>query len=399
LDKISTTDQIEINRSKVDENASDSCTRSGAFALLLSLALFSTIPYWLQTRDDAVLGRYISLRLSLATAVDQLDDSVNWKNFKASNKEAESMSIAQLLKARVSTSLSGPSPTASNVNPPATSDSKPQPPIATLRPAPPTNLNVNADIFEIRQVADFLTKLDDSELLTVSRQASGYFNYSIYRWAYKRNSLFAQNLASPGQTVVIGNVEGEQSQPENFVPPVGKGLLENLTVRDVRELAQFELPNISSTIKLGRIEDTNVELTPGSLPRNLYAATLSAEVLLFFVIMYFGAFSREAVSSVAFPSPGTLFSAFTRPFWTLVVFLLAIWTPFLASLGVLIGAWQVTTLSRKLQLILCSVLIGLAVLSIQTILQQKGYFEGLKVNIHARRQPQDTPLPPESEKN
>ena len=41
---------------KVDMAAAESCRRSGTFALLLTLALFAGIPYWLQRPKEAALG-------------------------------------------------------------------------------------------------------------------------------------------------------------------------------------------------------------------------------------------------------------------------------------------------------------------------------------------------------
>jgi len=63
-------------------------------------------------------------------------------------------------------------------------------------------------------------------------------------------------------------------------------------------------------------------------------------VLLAFVLVYFGAFAREAVSSPNFPTPGTLFSAFSGSRWSLLVLLLALWGPFAASVAVAIASRQ-----------------------------------------------------------
>ncbi len=59
------------------------------------------IPYWLHRAEQVALLNYVALRLSLEGAVETLDGSVNWKTYRASNPEAESMTIAQLLKVEV----------------------------------------------------------------------------------------------------------------------------------------------------------------------------------------------------------------------------------------------------------------------------------------------------------
>jgi len=108
------------------------------------------------------------------------------------------------------------------------------------------------------------------------------------------------------------------------------------------------------------------------LPRDLFLGTIFAEALLFFLLVYFGAFAREAISSPAFPAPGTLFSAFSKSDRTLLVLLLALWSPFVASMFVAIA-------SRKLVLVFCSVLILGAVISAHRVLQRRSYFGALNL--------------------
>src|SRR5207249_4445622 len=86
---------------KIDELASQACTRSGAFALLLALFLGSLNPYWLQAEKDIAFDRYLSLRLNLDAAIRALDDDFIWQRYKASHEQAESMRLAQLIEAEV----------------------------------------------------------------------------------------------------------------------------------------------------------------------------------------------------------------------------------------------------------------------------------------------------------
>lgn len=384
-----------VEPTKTDIIASDACARSGAFALLLSLALVSMIPYWLQSQEDIALSRYLILRLNFATAIDMLGDSVRWQKYKALHLDVESMPLAQLLKVRSELPLSEANPNA--VTSPSISFSswlplagyihafgydstatrfEPYQPVfwAYVTPIVPgraTKPWVVVTVDEIQQIADFLTELGDSDLLTTSRRVSGYSNYAIYRWAFKRERLIERNIATydagtlrlPTQPHIFGF--------DNYVPPVGReDLLKHLTLRDAQELARFELPNFS--VKLNDAPGgKDIEIALGALPRKLYMASVSADVLLVFVIVYFNAFAREAASSPAFPVPGTLFSAFSGSPWTLFVFLLALCSP-------LIGSMIVAATSRKLPLIGLSMLIGFAVFSVCAILYRKSYFRNLK---------------------
>ncbi len=354
--------------------ASATCTRSGAFALLLSVALFTMIPYWLHRADQIALANYVALRLTLQGAVETLDGSVNWKIYRGSNPEAESMTIAELLKVHLHGT---PQPATS-----LTGQKEPQvsgggTAVPRGAPAPPTNLQAFTDavIDEMPGIADLLVKLDDSQLLTRSRNASLFYNYSIYRWAIKRHILLMRNFGtSPGG--VVWKRTADLNPPDNFVPSWGRDpLLTNLTIKDVRELAPFELPQLSDTTGIGGRDEKEIDISPGSLPRTLFAATVCAECLLLFVIIYFGAFAREAILSKSFPVAGTLFSAFARSGGTLLVFGVVLCVPVVGSLGILLVA-------RKWEFLLLTVMISSAVYWVFRVLQHKPYFRGVGRRVH-----------------
>lgn len=346
--------------------ASATCTRAGAFCLVLSLALFTMIPYWVHRGEQISLVNYVTLRLSLAGAIETLDGSVNWKTYRASNPEAESMTIAQLLKVQVHGGPMSPPYAIVQKAPEANQGVAKIPPGA---PAPPTNVQVSTSstIYEIGVIGDLLSKLDDSRLLTESRNVSIFYNYSIFRWAIKRQNLLSRNIGASSGGVVF-EAAPDPNAPNNYVSSWGKDLvLNNLTVKDARELASFELPQLSDTTSIGVTGEREIDISPGSLPRTLFSATLCAESLLLFLIVYFGVFVREAASSESFPVPGTVFSAFARSGWTLVVFGIALCVPVIASLGILL-------ISRKWEFLLLAVLISCAVCWNFLVLQEKHYF-------------------------
>jgi hypothetical protein len=345
--------------------ASATCTRSGAFALLLSLALFTMIPYWLHRGEQVALLNYVTLRESLAGTVELLDGSVNWKTYRASNPEAESMTIAELLKVQVEgapVGKSGPQQVSGAATVPQGAPA--------LKPAPPSNvqLSIVSTIDELPFIADALVKLDDSQLLTKSRNVSIFYNNSIYRWAIKRQALLLHH-AGAASGGVVWQAPPDPNQPPNFVPSWGKDLLlNNLTISDVRELATFELPPLSDTTSIGAGE-REIDVSPGSLPRTLFAATLSAESLLLFVVIFFGAFAREVACAKSFPVAGTVFSAFAKSRGTLLVFGLTLCMPVIASVGILLT-------SQRWEFMLLAALIGYAVFWVFLVLQRKHYFWG-----------------------
>jgi hypothetical protein len=373
----------------LDTVASDACTRSGAFALLLSLALFALIPYWMQRPVEVALANYLANRVNLSIYVSGLNDDPVWQKYRASQPTAESMSIAQLLDARVE--LSSSSTAAPQVQPgqkmasgrghrPSAQQhgrNAPGPP--GLVPAPPTGLSATllGSIDRIHSIAGFLTNLNDPDVLTKSRGYSNFFSFSITRWLQKRNDLLYANVLSHSCTMTPLELPHKRQQPPNFVPALDTGaMLRCLTLHDVREVAEFELPPVTEPTQIGRSTRRDIDVSPGALPRDLNAATIIAQVLLFFVTAYFGAYAREAVSSPAFPAQGTLFGSYCRSPLTLLVFFLALWTPLIASLAV-------AAASREWPELLLTVFVFCAALPAHLTLQRKSYFAPLSPRLLA----------------
>jgi hypothetical protein len=225
------------------------------------------------------------------------------------------------------------------------------------------------------RIAELLALLSDSDTLSRSRYVSRFFDVSIVRWASKRSNLMYGNafsgLCTAEKEIEILDQGKKSSYADYYVPKLDDRLmLSCLTFQDVQDLAHFELPTITNPTQLGSRDWTQIELSPGALPRDPYMATVVVEILMFFALVHFGAYAREAVLSPTFPATATLFGAFSRPPQTLLVMLFALWCPLLASLGVAV-------MSREWPLWICSALIFYSVLSIHRVLQGKSYFSTL----------------------
>jgi hypothetical protein len=266
---------------KLDTSASDSFTRSGTFALLLTVILSLLIPYWIERRNEMALGAYIAYRANLANQIETLDENPVWKEYKASNKDAELMSIGQLLKASLASLKPAPEiKTQKKVGTAAKPTAPPIDPNHPRPPTPPTGLSVSvapAKLEAVIPIADSLGLLNDSDLLTRSREVSNFFEFSIVRWANKRSNLMYENISSTNCfTKESWEIPSNHQGSEHFVPALEKDALLNcLTLRDVRELAQLELPTFSNPVQAeGRIQ-REVQVSPSSfLPRDLYMASI-----------------------------------------------------------------------------------------------------------------------------
>ena len=230
---------------KFDAAVSEACTRSGAFALLISLVLIFLIPYWIGRPKEVALGQYLSARFNLAVTVDRLEDDPVFQRYKTSSEAAESTSIAKLIGLNVDMSAAQANAPKTTSNPVASQALRDHPvvntavkpsPLSTVRrgrlaapgppgpvrfaPSPAINLTVKIlyTIDELPVIADLMGKLNDSELLALSRQDSNFFDASIVRWISKRNSLVFRNEMAGVCTPKVLEVPHEGRHSPYFVP-------------------------------------------------------------------------------------------------------------------------------------------------------------------------------------
>ena len=270
---------------KVDTAASEACTRSGVFALLLSTALVLLIPYWLQRPNEIALGRYIGVRSTLAMRVDTLDSDPIWQKYKASHAAAESTPIGELVDTEFEVPQSGGNNPETAANTPAGPEKRVQTPApragndlqTPALPNPPTAPGmlvavVRMKLNEISEIRDYLNQLNDADLLSRSRRVSNFFNFSIARWGQKRNDLLYRNAVIKTCATSELEVPNRTKGTDYFVPTFDKTvLLKCLNISDVRELAHFELPTFSNPTQLqGRVLSEVRKLTR-ALSRKIFS--------------------------------------------------------------------------------------------------------------------------------
>jgi hypothetical protein len=349
--------------------ASDACTRSGTFALALSVVLFMLLTSWAHRPSEVALAQYVAYRYDLSLYIERLDENPIWNTFKESH-EIENTPLGKLPNTVVQVSQGSPTAAVEKtMEHPAITKHDPG-----WRPQPPTALTLTQqiEIPEISEIVDIVKRLNDSRLLTDSRKYSNFFNFSIGRWAQKRTDTIYRNSVNFGCATKEIEVPHKEKTSDEFVPELETDDLLGCTyLRDLRDLAKFEQPIMTNPDQIGGHVGRDIDIAPGALPREPYIASLVSELLLFFVLIYFGAFAREATLSERFPVQGTLFGAFSRSRWTLIVMFLALCTPFFASLVVAIE-------SKRLWLWVGTVLILMTVCSVIITLNRKSYWIRLK---------------------
>lgn len=86
---------------EIDKIASEACTRSGAFALLVALTLFLLCVSWQNRKLDQALGSYLAARLNLAMNLEELKKDAVWQKYLEEHSDGEEKPLAQLIDATV----------------------------------------------------------------------------------------------------------------------------------------------------------------------------------------------------------------------------------------------------------------------------------------------------------
>jgi hypothetical protein len=167
--------------------------------------------------------------------------------------------------------------------------------------------NTEIPLFDLLQA---FYNLDDISLVESSIDYSNYFAMSIGRWAARRDQLIESRISHGECISADGKVLSMSAFYFIHVAHIGYGttILQCLTVGDIETLAQLETPTVTNPDQIGNHIARDVDIGIGSLPHDRYSASLAAEASLFFVLVYFLVYTKEARRSVHYPVDGTLFA-------------------------------------------------------------------------------------------
>src|SRR5215472_8919487 len=104
---------------------------------------------------------------------------------------------------------------------------------------------------KMQRIVDAFRSLNDSTVLTLSRTVSNFFNFSIARWAQRRSTLMYGNAITGVCSVSRLEIPAKHPTSPEYVPEMDeKALLGCLTLKDVRDLAQYEYPTMSNPTQI-----------------------------------------------------------------------------------------------------------------------------------------------------
>jgi hypothetical protein len=381
----------------IDGTTSSACTKSGMTALGISVILLCLIPYWQHRPTEKALSTYLTSRVLLNMDFDQLEQNPAWEYYKESDPKAELTPLGKLPQAYPYPPPQWkPQPDAA---PPSTSDGDPAhaegrkstwalkvalvapklpfarrialqlPPSSSPNaPASPSGLTVTTlvPLSELNALIDLTRQLNDSQQLDIASNYSNYYVIAIGLWIQKKRMLAWRDELDhrcPMRSIDLTPTKGSFPEPHPDV------LFNCLTLRDWRQLAAYEMPSTGSAEQnqIGSRIGTPVDLAIGALPHRGDLASFVAGASLVIVLLYFGAYLREATHSKRFPAPATLFAAFSRTPFANLAFLLALVFPLMSciALAVIACNWLLYIEGTLILLATCWILLGF---------QQRSYF-------------------------
>ena len=240
---------------QLDARCSSSCTRAGLTILLFSALAFAMLSPLEKAKQLEAFGNYVTLRLGLKGILEQLETDPCWKTVVSrEGSEVTSWVLSRLTEiycevpSVIKPKLSDPSNPSKIQKEKKTEKNSPKlkkdktpsaPPTLSDIPAAPRLLAISFPMWQFKRIADILTILGDGKLLYLARSYSYQFNWLIYRWEVLEDKMILDRSEMPVST----------RPPEKM----GKGirtiprekLIKNLTLDNVKELSNYELPELS----------------------------------------------------------------------------------------------------------------------------------------------------------
>ena len=322
----------ENNRcSQFDVRCSNSSTRAGLTILLFSAIAFAMVLPLEKMKPFNALAKYISLRYELKDTLDQLEAEPCWKSLiSKEGKQISGWFLSSLLEIHCET----PPTDKPKIIYPSTQnksqeDKKTKKYTQNLKqdkipPAPPSGLSFSYKVWHFQQISDILANLGDGKLLTLARSYSNFFNISIYQWEILRKRIISNRRKIP---VITQPPPKSLKEEPSFSR---EELIKHLTLDDIKDLSNFEFPELSNFDPL-RKELSQFNLPSLGIPLDIFSAIYFIEFGLIFSLAYFWLLQKEARLSNNYPAPGTLFGIFHRSSISRNIFTLFLTLPAISS--------------------------------------------------------------------
>jgi hypothetical protein len=304
--------------SALDRACSASCTKSGIAALLFSAFAMSLMQPLMRIDALQALDEYVSARLRLKTAYDLLASDTCWQALTAESGVAK-LPMARLADRQCFIAEGGKLLTdteakarLSEASALALLAAPPPPPkefVLFPKPAAPTNLMPGMGPLALDEVQRALVVLGQRETLRLATSLFQLrFGWSIYWWLRRATEFNCK------------------TNPECKIDDSSYHFDQNLSVDDVKVLAEFELLN-STAVEQAILDESRITLPNARSAVTLGASSNLIEFGIVLSVFYFWLYQQEARESATYPAPGTLFGVFSRSRTSVAVFRLLVMVP------------------------------------------------------------------------
>jgi len=310
-----------------DIRCSKCCTRAGIAVLVLSALALCTLGPLEKNRSLAELLRYVSIRIEMKEALDQLGADKVWNHLRNETGESpETWTVASLLDYKSRSyypenlaDLQKEKKTEPQKN---KTETKIKIQSSQKAPAAPQQLRIvtEENILPIHTVAGLLAKLTEFDVLDRARTYSYRYNFSIYAWQMLWYRIQKESSLSTAT----------RKYPKTVSPWIYSTVYA-LTLQKLKNVVEYNAPTINDLESIYK-EQASITIPSIGMPIGLLPATLFLEIGLLLSLFYFWIWFKEGARSDNFPAPGTLFGALATSPLSRAIFLMLIVTAPVSSL-------------------------------------------------------------------
>lgn len=316
---------------------SNACTRAGLSALLDVAVTVGMIQPLIREKALDAYVQYANLRLELRDRVETLIHSTCWQGFLKQEGEQRAYGIQLKLVdelqcakrqtrpslSRLLKGISGASETTGDF---IVTPTQPKIPPKTP-PSAPTGFEIHRIEWTLgEEINSALVDLMGAHIMAGGGQHSSRAERSVNRWKRLIRQRFEDNGWKPKKSEQ-GRLNGKT---EAYVWEIRENApLDYLKVRDVLELAEAELPDLSEADLLQAQSRVTFQQIP--IPLDLGTGTILVEFALFLAMGYFLLYQKEAEHSKVSTTDATIFAVFQRSKTRQISFFLLCFLPPVAS--------------------------------------------------------------------
>jgi hypothetical protein len=359
-----------VGNEATDQGASDfdircsvACSHSAGALLAISVLCLAVLGSVSKAVSAGSVAEYLQRRLALRAALDSLEMAPCWPGISARNPEQMTIAMfAKMACVAEAPKLSGPSrgsPAPGGSDKGRKAAPKPvtaqlshnpgrgTPPVHNSPPAAPQMMRMVQAFPASDEVRKAVEALVDPKLLASASEYSNQMMLSISNWETRRAQLMIElpPPAQPGQPPipVFESNEAPQELTAAYV-------IEHLTLEEVRQLADYELPTGAAIDSIMKEQDKI--LLPGvAVAAGASFGAVALIGLLAVSMLHFWLYFREAGESPTFPAGATFFGVLWRRQTTYWLFVVAATIPLTCGTLLAVRALPLTRLPMVLSLI------------------------------------------------